>query len=101
MKAYTLKKKDIKILLNRCLQDYKVYGPIRPGLDSTFDEIKSINDLHLEYESTVLPIKKFFLPPKEILFTFEIKNGKILLKKINSMIKFYYLEFTHAMSMLY
>jgi len=81
MKAYILEKKDLKILLNRFLQDYKVYGPIRPGLDSTFDEIKSINDLHLEYESTVLPVKKFFLPPKETLFTFEIKKGKYTIKE--------------------
>jgi len=81
MKAYILEKKKLEILLNRFLKDYKVYGPIRPGLDSSFDEIKSINDLHLEYESTVLPIKKFFLPPKEILFTFEIKNGKYTIKE--------------------
>ena len=62
MKAYILEKKDLKILLNRFLQDYKVYGPIRPGLDSTFDEIKSINDLHLEYEST--SSKKILSPAK-------------------------------------
>jgi len=47
-----------------------------------FDEITSIEDLHLDYISTVLPPKKFFLPPKETLFIFDILNGKFTTKEI-------------------
>ena len=75
MKAYIIEKKDLEILLNRFQKYYKVYGPVKPEFDSTFDEIKTINDLHLEYKSTVIPPKKFFHPPREILFEFEIKNS--------------------------
>ena len=54
----------------------------KPGLDSTFDEIKSIKDLHLDYISTVLPPKKYFHPPKETMFNFQTKNGKFLIEEI-------------------
>ncbi len=82
MKAFTVPKKDMNILLERFLENYRVFGPTKSGLDSTFDEITSIDQLHLDYISTVLPPKKFFHPQKESLFSFEIKNGKFTTKEI-------------------
>jgi len=82
MKGFTIEKKDINILLEHFLKKYKVFGPTESGLDSTFDEITDIKQLHLEYRSTVLPPKKFFHPPKETLFSFEIKNEKLITKEI-------------------
>ena len=81
MNSYAIDKGKIQILLEGLLKDFKVYGPIKPGLDSSFNEIKSINDLHLEYQSTIIPPKKYFLPPKEILFEFKIENGKFETKE--------------------
>ena len=81
MNSYIIEKKDMNILLDRFLEDYKVFGPTRPGADSTFDEITSIKQLHLDYISTVLPPKKFFHPPKETLFSFELKNDKFTTKE--------------------
>ena len=72
----------MNILLDRFLENYRVFGPTKPGLDSTFDEITSIEQLHLDYASTVLPPKKFFHPPKESLFSFEIKNGNFTTQEI-------------------
>ena len=77
MKAFIIEKKHLNKLVERFLKEYRVYGPIKSGYDSTFNEIKSINDLHLDYISTVLPPKKFFLPPKEILFSFDRSTGKL------------------------
>ena len=82
MKAFTIPKKDMNILLERFLENYRVFGPTKPGLESTFNEITSINQLHLDYISTVLPPKKFFHPPKEQLFSFEIKNGKFIIREV-------------------
>jgi len=84
MKAFVIEKNNMKKLLQRFLEEYTVFGPNKPGPDSTFDEIKSIEQLHLDYVSTVLPPKKFFLPPKENLFSFDIKNGKFTIKQITS-----------------
>ena len=74
MKDYVIDKSSLNILLDRFSEHYKVFGPTKPGVDSTFDEIKSVDELHLDYISTVLPPKKFFLPPKETLFSFDIKK---------------------------
>lgn len=76
MHAYTLEKKDLDVLLKHFLKNYQVFGPIKSGLESTFDEINSIEQLHLDYISTVLPPKKFFHPPRETLFSFDIKNDQ-------------------------
>jgi len=81
MKAYTIEKKETKKILQKFQIEYKVYGPTKPGFDSTFDEIKTIDDLHLEYKSTVLPPKKFFHPPRETLFEFEIENNDFKTKE--------------------
>jgi len=82
MNAYVINKSSLKILLDRFLKKYKVFGPTKTGPDSTFNELKSIEDLHLDYISTVLPPKKFFHPSKEILFSFKIKNEKISTSEI-------------------
>jgi len=82
MDAYTIEKKDMKILLKRFQEDHKVFGPIKPGLESKFDEIKSIEQLRLDYISTVLPPKKFFHPPKEAMFSYKIEKGRFTSKEI-------------------
>jgi len=82
MNALIIGKKDMDILLERFLKEYRVFGPTKPGSDSTFDEITSIQQLHLDYVSTVLPPKKFFHPPKETLFSFNISNEKFTVNEI-------------------
>jgi len=79
---FIIRKKNMHILLKRFLEDYKVYGPIKSGEDSTFEEITSIEQLHLDYVSTVLPPKKFFHPPKEILFLFEKIDSKFTINEV-------------------
>ena len=69
---FLLEKNGIDILVKKFLEEHKVFGPTKPGHDSTFDEIKSPKELHLDYISTVLPPKKFFHPPTENLFSFEL-----------------------------
>ncbi len=82
MNAYVIEKGSLKILLDRFLDNYKVYGPIKPGVDSSFDEIHFVEELHLEYISTVLPPKKFFHPTKETLLSFSKTNGKFNIQEV-------------------
>jgi ferredoxin len=83
MKAYVIEKSSLNILLDRFLEKYRVFGPTKPGPDSTFNEITSLKELHLDYISTVLPPKKFFHPPRETLFSFDKKNRKFTIKEVS------------------
>jgi len=82
MKDYVIEKSSLNILLDRFLKKYRVFGPTKPGPESAFDEITSVNELHLDYISTVLPPKKFFHPPRETLFSFDIKKGKLTTSEV-------------------
>ena len=82
MNTYVIDKSSLNILLEKFLEEYQVFGPTKPGADSTFDEINSIEQLHLDYISTVLPPKKFFLPPQEAMFSFQIKNRIFTTKEL-------------------
>ncbi|MFH1101228.1 MAG: 4Fe-4S dicluster domain-containing protein [Methanobacteriota archaeon] len=81
MYAFTLEIKNMNLLLNRVLKEYQVFGPTKPSFDSTFDEITSLSQLHLEYISTVLPPKKLFHPPQETLFSFTRKNSQFTIQE--------------------
>lgn len=82
MNAFSIGKKDIEKLLNQFLKHGKVFGPTKPGYESTFDEITSIDQLHLDYHSTVLPPKKFFHPPKNTLFSYTKLNHSFTVQEI-------------------
>lgn len=76
MNTFIIGKKNLHSLLEQFRKSFKVYGPTKPGHDSTFEEITSIDQLHLDYHSTVLPLKKFFHPPKDQLFSFtKVQNS--------------------------
>lgn len=84
MNAFTIGKKYLNSLLEQFQKSYKVYGPTKPGYESTFDKINSIDQLHLDYHSTVLPPKKLFHPPKDQLFSFSKENNFFTSKEISS-----------------
>lgn len=51
-----------------------VVAPVAKGPRFIFDELKDINELRLDYTTTMLPPKKIFFPPKQDLLEFD--NGK-------------------------
>jgi sulfhydrogenase subunit beta (sulfur reductase) len=83
MNAFVIGKKDMNLFLKNLPKEYKIIGPTKPGYESTFDEISSIDQLHLDYHSTVLPPKKFFHPPKDQLFSFSKNDHTFSTKEIN------------------
>ena len=50
---------------------HKVFGPVRKGVECTFDRVATANDIWWDYHTTILPPKKFFTPPRETIFTFQ------------------------------
>jgi ferredoxin len=53
------------------MKSYKVFGPVRKGVECVFDHITTAKDLWLDYTTTILPPKKFFTPQRETIFTFQ------------------------------
>jgi len=59
-------------------EQYQVMGPKPVHGQHVFGTIKSFKDIDLEYPTTVIPPKKYFLPMKEDLFHFDFGKGKQL-----------------------
>jgi len=70
-----LEKAEMDRFLQVLSRDYKVFGPKRKGLGYVFGEIGGVEELCLDYRSTILPPKKFFHPPREVLFNFKVEDG--------------------------
>jgi ferredoxin len=62
---------DIPRVLEVLGRDYRVFGPVRKGLEYAFDQIDDAEDLCLDYPTTILPPKKFPFPMVDEIFTFE------------------------------
>ena len=56
------------------LEKYPVYAPVAKNTRFVFAELESAEDLRLDYDTTVLPPKSVFFPPKQELIRFT-ENG--------------------------
>jgi ferredoxin len=55
-------------------QQFTLVGPKAPHGQYVFDELQSFDELVLDYPTTVLPPKKYLLPPREVLFSFNART---------------------------
>jgi len=69
-----LPKHLFKAWVERLRVDHRVVAPKESYGQYIFDEIESADELVLDYHSSVLPPKKYFLPPREDLFRFNAKT---------------------------
>lgn len=68
-------------LVNTLLEEYVVIGPVRKQDTTSFEIIENVDELNLDYEGhTKIPPKKFFLPPREILFTYRINEKNVVIE---------------------
>jgi sulfhydrogenase subunit beta (sulfur reductase) len=65
-------KAALPTLVNALLADQKVVGPTPRHGKFAFDEIKSPDELVLDYPTTILPPKEWLLPRREKLFDFRL-----------------------------
>lgn len=67
---------EVKRWIDALITRYKnVFAPVKDGSEIKFGKLSHSGNVVFEYTSTVLPPKKFFLPPCEIIF--EYKDGAI------------------------
>jgi sulfhydrogenase subunit beta (sulfur reductase) len=63
--------------VDRLKRNYRVVGPQDKHGDFIFDEIDSTDDLRLTYPPTVLPPKKYLVPPRELLLQYTLDGSRI------------------------
>ncbi len=75
-----LQKDELKTLFNRMAIENTTVGPIESGTDRNgntlfaFEQVKDFEKLRLDYPTTKLPAKRYFLPYREDLASFEFKR---------------------------
>jgi len=57
--------------------DHEVVGPVAKGTSHVFAVIDDPAQLSLEYDTTLLPPKKYFVPPAEELMRFRSSDGEV------------------------
>jgi len=72
----TITKKDFSTFVNAVIKDgsYDVVGVQAKGKHYVFDTLSSAEELRLEYDVTILPPKKYFLPQYEMLLKFSLQK---------------------------
>jgi sulfhydrogenase subunit beta (sulfur reductase) len=70
MNAHFLEETDLQPFVARLMAVTKVIGPVAKKSKFVFAELASAADLRLDYDSTILPPKKVFFPPRQALLTF-------------------------------
>ena len=68
-----LKKKDIPSFVAKLNQILSVYGPVAKKSQFVFGPITDGAQLRLDYDTTILPPKKYFIPPEEEMLRFSLK----------------------------
>jgi len=75
MCLYTLPKTSLSPCIEALIEHYRLAGPTSRSEHYIFEELTDPSQLSLDYTTTILPPKKFLLPPKETLFQFT-KDGQ-------------------------
>jgi len=71
-----IEKQRLADLLHGLMADYEVIGPVAKGDDFVFAPIEDASLLRLDYDTTLLPPKKYFVPPVEKLMEFSLAGGE-------------------------
>ncbi len=71
MSLAILSKQDVPAFVRNLLRVYRVGGPVEKNGQFAFNFLRDPAELRLDYPTTILPPKKFLLPPKETLFEFD------------------------------
>jgi hypothetical protein len=65
-------KEDVASFVRELKGSYKVAAPQERDGEYAFDFVEDEDKVVLDYPSTILPIKKFFFPPEEIILEYDL-----------------------------
>lgn len=77
MEILKISKSDFNSFIDKKLAEEKnrTVGVVKKGSHYVFADLNSSNELCLDYDVTILPPKKYFQPPKEVLLKFVPKKA--------------------------
>jgi sulfhydrogenase subunit beta (sulfur reductase) len=75
MKILKLRKEHLDLFVSVLPAFGQVYAPVRRGNGYVFGRPAVWSEVDLAYPRTILPPRKFFLPPREATFFFDPKTG--------------------------
>ncbi len=76
MSLYILSKEKLPEFVKALQASFRVVGPVTTETGYAFDDITDPAQLTLDYTTTILPPKKYFLPQREVLCTFHGEENK-------------------------
>jgi ferredoxin len=79
MSLWVIDKQAIAPLVTKMMDDYRVVGPQAKGSKFAFGEIEDPAELRLDYDTSILPPKKYLQPQDERMMTFT-RSGKPLVE---------------------
>ncbi|MCX7785126.1 MAG: 4Fe-4S dicluster domain-containing protein [candidate division WOR-3 bacterium] len=82
MKVLKLQKKNLNSYLQSLRQFGEIYGPVRKGEKFIYGHLDDLDKLDLRMVRTILPVKKFLVPPQFDTFTFSGSDYKPELENI-------------------
>ena len=76
-KVKVITKKELDRFVDACVKDgrYDVVGVKEKGIRFVFGPLENAKELRLDYDVTILPPKKYFLPPVETLMKYDLKKS--------------------------
>ncbi len=76
MKSYFIEEGQLRGFVEGLMGRFPVIAPVAKKSRFVFAELESAEDLRLDYDTTILPPKKVFFPPKQLLVTYDGKQSK-------------------------
>jgi ferredoxin len=77
MEIKKISKNDFKSFIDKKVRENKsrTVGVVKKGSHYVFADLEDAGELHLDYDITILPPKKYFQPPKEVLLKYIPKKA--------------------------
>ena len=77
METLKISKNDFKSFIDKKVRENKsrTVGVVKKGSHYVFADLEAADELHLDYDITILPPKKYFQPPKEVLLKYIPKKA--------------------------
>lgn len=84
MSAKAIAREKIPDAVSLLKAKYRVIAPVQKGKTFVFKKIDDPQKVVLDYNTTILPLKKFFLPPSEVLVEYNLKKREYQEPEIKS-----------------